>query len=152
MRSRSTPSSWNLDYTPEGWASQAGGLPALAKKVKDLQGQNNWAVVEGDTGDIVRQFSSAGPITGSHIVGTGLYAVTFSKDVSGCSFMATLGSVGTNFPTIGMIGVTSDSGDPNSIVVQTADKTGTLADASFHLYQNRPERREAEHVAHLPAC
>jgi len=93
----------------------------------------------GDTGDIVRQFSSAGPITGSRIVGTGLCAVTFSKDVSGCSFGATLGSVGTNAPTIGMIGVTADSGNPNSIVVQTADKTGTLADASFHLYVSCPK-------------
>ena len=45
------------------WASQAGGLPALAKKVRDLQGQNNWAVVAGDTGNIVRQFSSAGPVS-----------------------------------------------------------------------------------------
>ena len=121
------------------WASQAGGLPALAKKVKDLQGQNNWAVVEGDNGNVVRQFSSAGPITGSHTIGTGLYAVTFSKDVSGCAFVATLGSVSTNAPTIGMIGVTADSGDPNSVVVQTTDKTGTLADASFHLYVSCPK-------------
>ena len=116
------------------WASEAGGLPALAKKVKALQGQNNWAVVAGDTGDIVRQFSSAGPVTSAHTAGTGLYTVTFSKDVSGCAFVATLGSVSTNAPTIGMIGVTGGSGDPNSVVVQTADNTGTAIDASFHLY------------------
>jgi hypothetical protein len=118
-------------------ASQAGGLPALAKKVKALQGQNNWAVVHGDTGNIERSFSSAGPVTGSH-TGTGLYAVTFSKDVSGCAFVATLGSVSTNAPTIGMIGVTGDSGDVNSVDVQTTDNTGNLADASFHLYVSCP--------------
>jgi hypothetical protein len=120
-------------------ASQAGGLPALAKKVKALQGQNNWAVVAGDTGSVVRQFSSAGPVTGSHTAGTGLYTVTFSKDVSGCAFVATLGSVSTNAPTIGMIGVTGDSGDPNSVGVQTADNTGKPADASFHLYVSCPK-------------
>lgn len=120
-------------------ASQAGGLPALAKKVKALQGQNNWAVVAGDTGNIVRQFSSAGPVTGSHTAGTGLYDVTFSHDVSGCAFVATLGSVSTNAPTIGMIGVTGDSGDVNSVVVQTTDNTGKLADASFHLYVSCPK-------------
>jgi hypothetical protein len=31
-------------------ASQAGGLPALAKKVKAIQGQNNWAVVASNGG------------------------------------------------------------------------------------------------------
>ncbi len=118
-------------------ASQAGGLPALAKKVKALQGQNNWAVVDA-TGKIVRQFSSAGPITGSS-VGTGLYDVTFGKDVSGCAFEATLGDTGTGAPPIGMIGVSADSGDPNSVVVQTTDKNGTLADASFHLYVSCPK-------------
>jgi hypothetical protein len=120
-------------------ASQAGGLPALAKKVKALQGQNNWAVVDGATGDIVRQFSSAGPVTGSHSAGTGLYDVTFGKDVSGCAFEATLGDTGTGAPPIGMIGVTADSGDVNSVVIQTTDKTGALVDASFHLYVSCPK-------------
>jgi len=119
-------------------ASQAGGLPALAKKVKALQGQNNWAVVDA-SGNIVRQFSSAGPITGSHTATTGLYDVTFGKDVTGCAFVATLGDTGAGAPSIGMIGVTADSGDPNSVVVQTTDKTGTLADASFHLYVSCPK-------------
>ena len=119
-------------------ASQAGGLPALAKKVKALRGENNWAVVAGDTGSIARQFSSAGPITSTHTAGTGSYTVTFSKDVSGCAFVATLGSISTNSPTIGMIGVTGDSADPNSIIVQTADSTGTAVDASFHLYVSCP--------------
>ena len=120
------------------WASQAGGLPALAKKVKALQGENNWAVVAGDTGTVARQFSSAGPVTSAHTAGTGLYTVTFSKDISGCAFVATLGSISTNAPTIGMIGVTGDSGDPNSVVVQTTDSAGTPADASFHLSVSCP--------------
>lgn len=116
-----------------------GGLPALAKKVKDLQGQNNWAVVEGDNGNIVRQFSSAGPVTGSHTAGTGLYTVTFSKDVAGCAFVATLGSVNTNAPTIGTIGVTGDSADGNSVDVQTTDISGNPVNASFHLYVSCPK-------------
>ncbi|HEY2524211.1 MAG TPA: hypothetical protein VGI29_04075 [Candidatus Binataceae bacterium] len=120
-------------------ASQAGGLPALAKKVKDLQGQNNWAVVEGDNGNIVRQFSSAGPVTSSHTAGTGLYTVTFSKDVAGCAFLATLGSVSTNPPTIGMIGVAGDSADADSVNVQTTDSSGNPVDASFHLYVSCPK-------------
>jgi len=119
-------------------ASQAGGLPALAKKVKALQGQNNWAVVDGATGSIVRQFSSAGPVTGSR-GGAGLYDVTFSKDISACAFVATLGDTGTVAPSIGMIGVTADSGDVNSVVVQTTDNTGKPTDASFHLYVSCPK-------------
>ena len=108
-----------------------GGLPALAKKVKDLQGQNNWAVVEGDNGNIVRQFSSAGPVTGSHTAGTGLYTVTFSKDVAGCAFVATLGSVNTNAPTIGTIGVTGDSADGNSLMFKPRTLAAILSTRHF---------------------
>lgn len=136
-----------------GGESQAGGLPALEDRVDAdealiatlqgqvaaLQGQSNWAVVDGATGTVTRSHSSAGPVTGSR-ASAGLYDVTFAKDVSGCAYVATLGDTGTGTPLVGFINVAGDSGDVNSVVVQTFDKTGSVAtDGSFHLSVSCPE-------------
>jgi hypothetical protein len=137
---------------PGGGESQAGGLPALEDRVDaavadittlqgqvaTLQGQSNWAVVDGATGSVQRSHSSAGAVTGSR-ASAGLYDVTFSKDVSGCAYVATLGDTGTGTPLVGFINVSSDAGDVNSVVVQTFDKTGLVAtDGSFHLSVSCP--------------
>jgi len=76
---------------------------------------------------------------GSHTAGIGSYTVAFSKNVSGCAFVATLGSISTNAPTIGMISVTGDSADANSVDVQTTGNSGNPVDASFHLYVSCPK-------------
>lgn len=145
-----------------GGVSQAGGLPALAARVTadealittlqsqvlilqgqvttldaqvlDLQGQNNWAVVDS-TGALVRSFSSAGPVTATHVA-TGQYEVTFSKDVSGCAYQATIGGTANTAPAQGQISVSgdTDASVPNDVYVQTFDVGGTVAtDAPFHL-------------------
>jgi hypothetical protein len=135
-----------------GGEPQAGGLPALEDRVDAdealittlqgqvaaLQGQSNWAVVDGATGNVVRSHSSAGAVTGSR-ASAGVYDVTFAKDVSGCAYAATLGDTGTGTPLVGFINVASDSGDINSIVVQTFDQTGLAADGSFHLSVSCPQ-------------
>src|SRR4029077_5918073 len=91
-----------------GGGSQAGGLPALAKRVtadealiKALQasvsglGNTSFAVVGAD-GTLVRSNSAAGPVSvATHTPATGLYEVDFAADVSACSYSATLGDTGT---------------------------------------------------------
>lgn len=129
-------SSASLVAWAKGGESQKGGLPALEDRVELDEGENNWAVV-GSDGTLARSFSNAGAVTAS-MTGTGLYDVTFGKDVSGCAYEATLGDVGTAAAPIGMIGVSGDSGDAHSVVVQTFNSGGLAADASFHLYVSCP--------------
>lgn len=138
---------------PGGGESQAGGLPALEDRVDaavadittlqaqvaTLQGQSNWAVVDGATGAVSRSFSSAGTVAGSR-TSAGLYDVTFAKDVSGCAYVATLGDTGTGTPLVGFINVSGDSGDTHSVVVQTFDTSGLVpTDGSFHLSVSCPQ-------------
>lgn len=144
---------------PGGGESQAGGLPGLEDRVETdeglistlqgqvatlqgqvaaLQGQSNWAVVDGATGSVQRSHSSAGAVTGTR-ASAGLYDVTFARDVTGCAYVATLGDTGSAAPLVGFINVASDSGDANSVVVQTFDKTGLIpTDGSFHLSVSCP--------------
>lgn len=128
--------------------SQAGGLPALEDRVEadealittlqgqvaDLLGQDNWAVVAAN-GTVVRSSSSAGTVTAEH-VGTGVYEVTFNKDVSGCAYNATIGDTAASVPAQGQISVSgdTDTDSPNDVYVQTFDPTGVIAtDSPFHL-------------------
>lgn len=158
----------------KGKSPQAGGLPALEKRVTadealisalqtsvtTLQGQvatlqsavatlqtevgatlgqNNWAVVDS-TGTLNRSHSSAGAVTASRAA-AGQYEVTFSKDVSGCAFEATIGDAGAAVPAQGQISVSgdTDTDSPNDVYVQTFDTTGAIAtDSPFHLYVSCP--------------
>ena len=129
-----------------GGGSQAGGLPALAKRVtadeasiKALQGSvaglgsTSFAVV-GSDGTLVRSNSAAGTVSvAPHTVGTGLYEVDFPADVSACAYTATLGDTGTAPPPLGMVGVSSATATPSGVTVQTTDTTGTATDEPFHL-------------------
>jgi hypothetical protein len=126
---------------PPGKEKQPNGLPGLEDRLELNEGENNWAVVNGDTGAIVRSFSAAGPVTtGSpaHTAGSGLYDIKFTQDVSACAYEATLGDVGTGTPPVGQIAVSGDATDVHSVVVQTSNSVGLAADASFHLYVSCP--------------
>lgn len=128
-----------------GGGSQAGGLPALAKRVaadelliKALQtsvsglGSTSFAVVGAD-GTLTRSNSAAGPVSVvAHTLGTGLYEVDFSADVSACAYAATLGDTGTAASPVGTVGVSSAL-TLGGVTVQTTDVTGAAADAPFHL-------------------
>ena len=109
----------------------------LQTAVTDLQGQNNWAVVSS-TGTVVRHSGSA--LVTATKLGTGVYEVTFSKDVSGCAYVATIGDTARAAPGPGQISVSGDvdGGNPNDVQVRTFDKTGAAADSPFHVYASCP--------------
>jgi hypothetical protein len=134
-----------------GGESMKGGLPGLEDRVEadealitalqtqitGLVGQNNFAVVDVN-GNLVRSGSSAGPVSvAPHTAGTGLYEVDFSKDVSGCAYVATLGDGGTATPPVGFVGVTGAT-NPDGVTLQTSDSTGTATDEPFHLSVSCP--------------
>jgi len=134
-----------------GGESQKGGLPALEDRVEadealitTLQGQNNWAVIDGTTvpgtPTVTRSNPSGVTVT---LVSTGVYEVTFTKDVSACVYTATIGSATNTVPTPGEIFVSGDvdapTATPADVFVYTFDKSGTTpTDNSFHLYVSCP--------------
>jgi len=109
----------------------------LGTQVGDLQGQNNFAVVSA-TGSVVRH-SGSNAVTAAKSA-TGTYNVVFKADVSKCAYTATIGDTGNAAAaTPGFITVTAGTASaPNDVQVQTFDKTGAAADASFHLYVSCP--------------
>jgi hypothetical protein len=142
-----------------GGESQAGGLPGLEDRVEAdelliatiqgqivilqgqiaaLQGQNNWAVVAAN-GTVARSNPAAG-ITVEHTALSGVYEVTFTKNVSGCAYEATIGDTATAVPTQGEISVSGDvNGDnPDDVYVQTFNTSGVATDSPFHLFVSCP--------------
>jgi hypothetical protein len=118
-----------------GGESMAGGLPALEDRVDaqdaliaTLQGQNNWAQISS-TCTILNSSSSAGVVTATPVA-TGECEVTFSKDVSGCSSVATI--AGATPGEISVAGATKTiTGD--SVDVFTDVPAGTAANTAFNL-------------------
>lgn len=109
----------------------------LGAAVTDLQGQNNFAVVSAG-GSVIRH-SGTDTVTGTKTA-TGTYNIVFKKDVSACAYTATIGDPGNAAAsTPGFITVTAGTASaPNDVQVQTFDKTGAAADASFHLSVSCP--------------
>src|SRR5215208_5089144 len=87
-----------------------------------------WAVVTGD-GSLVR---SSGATASSH-VSTGQYAVTFNRDVTACSYIATIGNPGISAPPPGTIVTALRVGTTNAVFVGTRDTAGTFSDRNLHL-------------------
>jgi hypothetical protein len=117
--------------------SQAGGLPALEDRVDaqqvqidDLVGQNNFAMATETiaTCTLVNSHSSAGPVTAT-FVANGDCEITFSKDVSACSAVATI--VGDSAGEITVTSTTkTNSGDSWEVSTSNA---GLEASANFNL-------------------
>src|SRR5258708_7032554 len=121
--------------------SQKGGLPALEDRVELDEGQNNWAGIDGTTVPTAPTGARSNPsgVTVT-LVSTGVYDVTFTKDVSACAYTATIGSATNAVPTTGEIFVSgdTDSTKVNDVFVYTFDSAGTTpTDNSFHLYVSR---------------
>jgi len=106
-----------------------GQVSTLNTEVGDLEGQNNFAQVSAAC-TIVSSHSSAGPVAAIPIA-VGECEVEFSKNVSGCSAVATLVGV-TSFGEINVASTTQTiTGD--SIVVSTDVPAGTPANEAFNL-------------------
>ena len=88
-----------------------------------------WAVVASD-GTLVRH--GTGTISSSEIV-PGRYQVIFNREVSGCSYVATLGDTAHGVPPIGEIGVAAREGNANGVYVETLNSSGTETAESFHV-------------------
>ena len=112
--------------------SQSGGLPGLEDRVDgqqlqidDLLGQNNFAVVTSDC----TLGSHSTSVVSTTDIATGECEVTFTKDVAGCSAVATLVNA---FGEITVLNATKTiTGD--SYEVFTDVPAGTPADESFNL-------------------
>jgi len=107
-----------------------------------LKGQRGQAGPQGPAGPAAATFFAAfgpggdllrGSVKGAdHSVGgSGIYRVTFARDVSPCAYAATIGTADTTAPPTGLVKV---SGGPDgTVVVQTTDVAGTPTDLPFHL-------------------
>ncbi len=87
------------------------------------------AVVAAD-GTLVR--GTGGPTAASNTF-TGNYEVTFSRDVSACTFVADPGMTGSSGSTTGTATVAGADGNAFAVFVRTLDATNTNANNSFHL-------------------
>ncbi len=106
-------------------------VATIEDAVTDLQGQNNWAVIDS-SGTVVRHSGDSGVTAAKGATGT--YVVTFAeKDVSGCAYVVAVGDVGKASATPGFVTVASGA-NTTDVQVQTFDKAGVAADAPFHLY------------------
>jgi hypothetical protein len=88
-----------------------------------------WAVVDGSSAAIVRSSGA----TASSKVTTGTYAVTFNRDVTACTYLATIGNSGIGNPPHGTIVTALRVFTTNAVFVETKDVAGALADRNFHL-------------------
>jgi hypothetical protein len=111
----------------QGTAGPPGATgPAGAQGVQGVQGApatRLWAVinVSGTTG-------RGSGVTGSaKLPLTGQYEIVFNRDVTACSFQATLST------DHGEVYAQPRSGVPNGVFVATSNSSGTASDRAFHL-------------------
>jgi hypothetical protein len=108
-----------------------GQISTLNTEVGDLEGQNNFALVDETTTTctLAASHSSAGPVSATFI-SNGVCEVTFGKSVGSCSSVASL--VGAAGGEIAVASATkTTAGD--SVVVSTFVPAGTPAAADFNL-------------------
>jgi|ERR1700761_7076465 hypothetical protein len=75
-----------------------------------------------------------GPFGASAIsLGTGVYQVTFSSDISKCVYTATIGDTPAGFPGPGIVVVTPRSGNADAIFVRTFNVSGASVNMPFHI-------------------
>jgi hypothetical protein len=98
--------------------------PALALAAPDAR-----AVCRAAGGIILARSENA---TACNILGVGAYEVIIGNNVNTCTFVATLGLIGTGAPVAGQIGVSLGSAN-DRVRVQTRNAVGVAANRSFHL-------------------
>jgi hypothetical protein len=108
--------------------STSGGMPRTAQVL--------FAVVNAD-GTRARGFPSGTGYSASKS-GAGVYTVKFgpagSRNISGCTYLATIGLAGVEgVSPIGFVTVVRRADDPTAVFVQTFDGSGNSADRGFHI-------------------
>jgi len=94
-----------------------------------------WAVINAD-GTIARSDGGRAPTTGKIPGFAGSYQVDFFRNVTGCTYVATIGNAGAGNPLHGSIVVAARAGVATAVFVETRDTAGALADRPFHLFVN----------------
>jgi hypothetical protein len=88
-----------------------------------------FAVVNSD-GSLARGFGAVS----SRILFTGQYEVVFNRNMTGCAFVATLGSSGSfTVPPSGEIAVAGRTDKVNAVFIATYGSGGAFANGGFHL-------------------
>lgn len=78
--------------------------------------------------------SAAGGVVGTvaHTTSSGIYAVSFNRDVSQCAFLATIGARNGGLPSDPQIAANNKTGSPEQVVVETF-VGATPSDRSFNV-------------------
>jgi hypothetical protein len=113
----------------------AGGHNLAMKALREPPGPppagTSFTAVVKSPGVLVR---GSGAVSASQPEGTGTYEVDFAADVTGCTYVATIGEPGSNgTQPAGDITVVGRSGVPEGIFVETADIHGRLKNRPFHV-------------------
>jgi hypothetical protein len=66
-------------------------------------------------------------------LGTGIYEVSFGRDVSACAFLATQGGGSIGSTDGAIIGLTDRAGNANAVFATTRDHTSAFANRDFQL-------------------
>jgi hypothetical protein len=72
-------------------------------------------------------------VTASSHLATGTYQVDFNRNVTGCSYLATIGNPAAGASPPGEITTALRVTTTNAVFVQTFDSMGTVSDRNFHL-------------------
>jgi hypothetical protein len=91
-----------------------------------------WAVVSNPAGagNAVLVRSSSPAPTVSEATGVNVF---FSRDVTGCAWLATRGNFQPGVETAGFAETQGVTGNPNGVDVRTRDDAGVITDGNFHL-------------------
>jgi hypothetical protein len=110
-------------------AQRSGGAqgPAGEPGAPGADAATLWAVVRAD-GSLARGSSGSS----SERYGTGLFGVTFDRDVSGCAYVASGGAASAGPPPARMVDVAPRLGVVSGVYVRIDDAAG-LADSDFYL-------------------
>lgn len=82
------------------------------------EGQARWAVVNGDTGERIRQHGA----TASKYIAPGQYSVTWDRDISACSVQTSVAATTTTAPPVGRtITAWVDPTDAKTLLVRTVE-------------------------------
>jgi hypothetical protein len=72
-------------------------------------------------------------VTGSLKLGTGVYEVSFGRDITQCNFQVSAGEPGIGSASPRMTGITARSGNANGVFVQVRDNTNTAVDNALQI-------------------